>query len=78
MENHVLDLPNFDEVFQVDCDARRKTIGLMSSQEAKPIVYLSDKMNEEKRKFPHMIKNLCYHFEEAMPFLSSQRVYFVH
>jgi hypothetical protein len=77
MENHVLDLPNFGEVFQVYCDASGTTIRLMLSQETKPRKCLNDKMNEAKRKFPHMIKSLCYHFEEAMSFLASQRVYFV-
>ena len=41
----ILALPNFNKVFQVDCDARGTTIGVVMSQEGRPISYFSEKLN---------------------------------
>ena len=50
-KQHVLALPNFNKVFQVDCDAIGPTIGVFLIQERTLVSYFSEKLNDAKRKY---------------------------
>eukprot|EP00253_Pinus_taeda_P018022 PITA_18022 len=47
----MLKLPDFNQPFQVRCDASGTAIGVVLSQEDKPIAYFSEKLNESKQRY---------------------------
>ena len=42
---HILDLPNFDKMFEFECDALGIGIGVVLMQDKKLIAYFSEKLN---------------------------------
>ena len=61
----VLKLPDFNHPFQGKCDAIGVAIGVVLSQEDKPIAYFSEKLNDAKKKYSSYDKGF-YAIVQAM------------
>jgi hypothetical protein len=50
-EQPILVLLDFEKTFQVRCDASGLVVGVVLSQDNRPVAYLSEKLNDTKKKY---------------------------
>ncbi|KAL1559606.1 hypothetical protein AAHA92_09931 [Salvia divinorum] len=55
---HILSLPNFDIMFEIECDASGVGVGAVLLQDGKPIAYFSEKLKGAQLNYPTYDKEL--------------------
>jgi len=67
-ERPILRLPDFNKIFQVRCNASGTGIGVVLSQEDKPIAFFTEKLNESRKKYSSYDKEF-YVVVQALKFV---------